>query len=378
MRIVFLCGSLEPGIDGVGDYTRRLGGELVRMGHTTSIISLNDSSIENALEDEQVAEEAVITVLRLPSNLSWKTRMDYAKRWIEKSNPDWISLQFVPFSFHKKGLPFFLFTHLRKIGEGRKWHIMFHELWVGMAKASPFKYLIWAKLQQRIIRNLTYELEPHQIHAQSKLYNSQLEKINIKSEYLPLFSNIKKIDSSEIPTPHEKKPSIIVFGTIHPNAPIHNLSKEISAFCKLNNTELIVKFIGRTGAEQKLWQKVMQDEGLNVEVFGEQPAEVISEKLSEAKMGISTTSLSHIEKSGTVAAMLEHGLPVLCVSEKNEFKEAIPFTVPEGIVEYESGNFKSVFTKSFNIQFNNSVSRVASRFIESLNDVKNKTGKSKD
>lgn len=27
MTILFLCGSLEPGRDGVGDYTRRLAGD---------------------------------------------------------------------------------------------------------------------------------------------------------------------------------------------------------------------------------------------------------------------------------------------------------------------------------------------------------------
>ena len=42
MKIIFLCGSLEPGRDGVGDYVLLLSGELVRQGHQASIIALND------------------------------------------------------------------------------------------------------------------------------------------------------------------------------------------------------------------------------------------------------------------------------------------------------------------------------------------------
>jgi hypothetical protein len=40
MRIVFLCFSLEPGRDGVGDYTRALAGELIRPGHEVCAVAM--------------------------------------------------------------------------------------------------------------------------------------------------------------------------------------------------------------------------------------------------------------------------------------------------------------------------------------------------
>ena len=43
MNILFICGSAEPGKDGVGDYTRRLCGELLRTGHRTRILALCDN-----------------------------------------------------------------------------------------------------------------------------------------------------------------------------------------------------------------------------------------------------------------------------------------------------------------------------------------------
>mgnify|MGYP003474349261 CR=1 FL=1 len=42
MKILFICGSLEPGKDGVGDYTRRFCGELLKMNYEVQILSIND------------------------------------------------------------------------------------------------------------------------------------------------------------------------------------------------------------------------------------------------------------------------------------------------------------------------------------------------
>ena len=42
MNILFICGSAEQSKDGVGDYTRRLCGALIRLGHNAQILSICD------------------------------------------------------------------------------------------------------------------------------------------------------------------------------------------------------------------------------------------------------------------------------------------------------------------------------------------------
>ena len=42
MRIVFICGSLEPGRDGVGDYVRHLAVAVAQQGHETAAVALRD------------------------------------------------------------------------------------------------------------------------------------------------------------------------------------------------------------------------------------------------------------------------------------------------------------------------------------------------
>src|ERR1700679_2438430 len=112
MRIAFICSSLEPGRDGVGDYTRRLAGELIRQKHPSVIIGLNDTKISEIMSGSQEMEGTPIPVLRLPSMLPWKERETIARKWLNDFDPDWVSLQYVCFGFHIKGLPQVAHKHL--------------------------------------------------------------------------------------------------------------------------------------------------------------------------------------------------------------------------------------------------------------------------
>lgn len=65
MDILFICGSVEPGKDGVGDYTRRLSGELIRIGHEVKILSLCDHQGTSFLTEFQEIEGTKVAVNRI-------------------------------------------------------------------------------------------------------------------------------------------------------------------------------------------------------------------------------------------------------------------------------------------------------------------------
>jgi len=104
IKIVFVCGTLESGKDGVGDYTRRLAGELIRQGHEASIIAIHDRYATELLVGFQPDEQTAVPVLRIPPLFSSKSKLPTIFSFINRANPDWVSLQYVPFSFHPKGL----------------------------------------------------------------------------------------------------------------------------------------------------------------------------------------------------------------------------------------------------------------------------------
>ncbi len=190
MKIIFICGSLEPGRDGVGDYTRKIACELIRQGNKVGIVALNDKDVRNELNGVQKSGDITLPVLRLPSDLHPVQRYKRAGFWIDSNNPEWISLQFVPFAFHPKGLLFGFSKYIHRFTKGRRLHIMFHELWVGRANNSSIKRRVLSYLQQTQIKNLIKVLQPALIHTHLPILQLKLKKMDIVVKPLPLFSNI--------------------------------------------------------------------------------------------------------------------------------------------------------------------------------------------
>jgi glycosyltransferase involved in cell wall biosynthesis len=370
MKILFLCGSLEPGHDGVGDYTRTLAAEMIRTGHHVRAISLNDAYLDEELDCIQFYGDIQVPVLRLPARWPSRRRFREAKKWIDEFDPNWISLQFVIFSFQSKGLPIRLSYFLAKLGKGRYWHIMFHELWVGMPIGASLKHILWGWLQKKIILSIILRLKPEIINTQSWLYYAQLTKLGFNVSYLPLFSNIPVVDSiveNEEKTINgsRKNISMVVFGTIHPSTLIEQLLEEVITYKKKNNTEITLTIIGRCGPEQERWVSAWKSAGLKVQVLGEQSATTISHVLSCASVGIATCAIAMIDKSGTVAAMLKHGLPVLCVAKPWVSREIDILKPPHGIIELSKGGLDACMKSIPDIHYPD-VSDISSTLIKQL------------
>ncbi|MDB5009965.1 MAG: glycosyltransferase family 1 protein [Mucilaginibacter sp.] len=351
MRLLFLCGSLEPGYDGVGDYTRRLAAEMIRQGHQVTAISLNDTYVNIRSVYFQNAENVKLEVLRIPSACTTKQRFKLAKKWIDKYNPEWLSLQFVIFSFHSKGLPVGLGAFLSRLGKGRRWHIMFHELWVGMPLGASKTHIFWGWLQKKIILSIIFKLKPEVIHTQSRLYFAQLNKLGIKINYLPLFSNVpvanSLVENGKVNTDSVQNiVSMVIFGTIHPLSMIDRLLHEVIIYKEKEKAEVKLIIIGRCGPEQEHWINIWKSAGLNVEVLGEQPVQCISQVLKHASIGISTSAMAMIDKSGTVAAMLEHGLPVLCVAKPWTPRGVTLSKAPNGIFELSKDGLEACIKRN--------------------------------
>ncbi len=367
MNIVFICGSFEAGRDGVGDYTRKLAEALISKGHNVGIIALNDQYITEVFEGIPQSGDLNIRIIRLPSIWPSKKRWHRAGLWVDEINPEWISIQFVPFAFHSKGLSFGLGKSLAKIGHGRRWHIMVHELWVGMNEEASLKFVLWGSLQKRLIRNLFKTLKPSLIHTQSILYEKEIQKIGLRATLLPLFGNIpmrpvapKKIDNES------KNISFVLFGGIHPEAPVKELINELKLYSVSNGIGIEIITIGRCGKEQFIWEKECDRADLPIKVLGEQSPATISEVLSNSCFGISTTPASLIEKSGAVAAMREHGLNILCVSCTWTPRNAKGIRLPNGVMQYEQGQIEKFIKYNFKSFSYNNITDITNQFVSNL------------
>ena len=367
MKILFICGSLEYGRDGVGDYTRRLAGELIRQGHEAAIIALNDRHISAIEDTEQETENTKISVLRLPAGIKNKERYILAKKHIDSFNPKWLSLQLVIYGFQKKGLPFGLPHHLKKLGKGHKWHIMFHELWVGTYYTQNSKTTILRFLQKKILVKLIKNTRPKVINTHCSLYKYKLEKLGYKTETLPLFSNIPIIDSNS--TKRKRNEFILViFGSIHPNKPFASFAKKLKDVGTKHNYIFEIRFIGKNGREIETWINCLEKEHINYKIYGEMSTESISKQLAQADIGITSTPSIMAEKSGTIMAMIEHGLKIISVSEVDtNNKNLISIRNPMNLFTFDGGEIDlQLFNRTGKDNVANTLEYVTNLFIKYL------------
>jgi len=166
MKISFLTSCLEPEHDGVGDYTRLLAAECKRAGHATCLIALNDSQCGQVHRDQRP--------LRLSAALPWADRIKIAKEYLDDFSPDFVSLQFVCYGFHPRGIDWSLAGSLKSIIGSVPVQVMFHELWIGGQIGASLKDRFLGILQRRGVLNILQQLPIRRDHVRHDPEDPQL------------------------------------------------------------------------------------------------------------------------------------------------------------------------------------------------------------
>ena len=138
MHIALLFPTFPPALDGIGDYTARLASTLAAE-HTVSVWTTAD-------------EVACIPNVAVRQGVSFKTRtgptsMAAAARC---DRPDWVVLQYNPFSYGHRGLNLTLAPALRKIkaaSPGTRIAVMVHEPFVPVTNWRWAILTVWQRWQ---------------------------------------------------------------------------------------------------------------------------------------------------------------------------------------------------------------------------------------
>ena len=301
MKMMFLTGCLEPGKDGVGDHTRELAAECGRRGHQAFLVSLNDPWIDQTHRENGL--------LRLGPNQSWVDRVTVTRSFLAERAPDLVSLQLVLYSFHPAGLSFALPQLLRAIIGQTPVQIMFHELWIGTEIGSRFKTRMVGFCQRKIIETVVNKLACRVIHTSNLVYIQLLSRYGITAKHLPLFGSVPVVQPENVPPRSDHVLRLGIFGSLHPEwSP-----DEMLAQLKTLGKPIQLSHIGRIGPGESRWKDLTERYGSEVELsrLGERSLAEISQFFSFVDFGVATTPLALIGKSSCVAAMLDHGLPVI-------------------------------------------------------------------
>ena len=124
--------------------------------------------------------------------------------------------------------------------------------------------------------------------------------------------------------------------------------------------------MGRTGAQGKKWVEAFESFQIMTEDLGELTEIEISNILQESTFGITTNPIFVVEKSGTVAAMREHHLPILIVSEKTKPKEHLKLLFDVDFIEYNQGDFKDFILKRHSHRNHLGLDKTCLTFLDAL------------
>lgn len=362
MNILFICGTIELGKNGVGDYTSRLAGEIIRQGHNASVVAVHDLFINELLYFNILDEEIPICGLRIPQRFKQTKKIEYLKLFIESQNPDWVSIQFVPFSFHSKGIPYNLGALLYPIINNYRIHIMFHELWIGTHGGWDLKTIFWKSLQKYIIKRLIVNLQPELVTTTIKKY---LQLLSLKNaELLPLFGNIPILVNVETDVRPEFL-KVIIYGSV--TSCLEDFKEQILWLNNLSlnlGKKLLFIFIGNNGLYKSKAEAIIENVCGTSVLFsvGFVSKDIVSYYLVNSDFGISRADHTYFGKSGTTITMLEHGLPVLLKGKRPSLSTQVDYVsvqhqlfyphdpVPKSIIKYPKRNFITSITNQY-LQF---------------------------
>jgi hypothetical protein len=350
MKLLFIAGRLEPGKDGVGDYTWELAAECARRGHPSSLLSLNDPWIKGPIKE--ISTDTGTSSLRLGPHQSWVDRVTAARAFVAETGPDLVSLQLLLYSFHPAGLSFVLPQLLRAIIGQTPVQVMFHELWLGGQTGARLKTRVFGYCQRKIIEGVVKKLACRVTHTSNPVYVRLLSRRGIKAKLLPLFGNVPIVQVDDVSfaetgatkgerrTPNVERqtanverrtPNAIrlapredavlrlgIFGSLHPEWSPDAMLAEL----KTLGRPIQLSHIGRIGPGESVWTDLTGRHGTEIELsrLGERSVDEISRFLSYLDFGISTVPLALIGKSSSVAAMLDHGLPVIVNRDDVHFR----------------------------------------------------------
>ena len=280
MKICFISGPYNPGKCGISDYITLLSAKLKNHGHQSQHIAIDNGNTLSEIADN------------LPP-------------------ADLYSIQFAPFSFSPNGFSkkrlFCLANSLRN----KNTHINFHEIWIGAYPKAKWKEKTIGWLQKREIVKFINISNPVSITCSNSAAIDRMRQSGIDCQYLYLFGNIPYSKTEQ--TIASTVLSVAFFGTLYEKFPYDLLAEKLNEISKSLDIPIHIKIIGRQreGEGIKIIQQISQKYRFAISRSGKLPSSKISEEFQNCDLGISTTPFDILGKSGSTAAMLEHGLPVL-------------------------------------------------------------------
>jgi len=328
MRLAFLCDGLEPGANGIGDMARHHVQPLAARGTECLLVAINDHAADRVVSRASSPDHFGAPILRIPSASGYAATTRLVRERLGEFKPDWLSLQFVCHGFARKGILLAEPLWMPRAFAGYPLHVMMHELWVGHGVFhTPRKALVGA-LQKPMIRALLGRLKPRAVTTSCLFYADLLRGIGVEAGVIPLCGNVKV--GEEVGGPwldarlsdcgldlarrgREHYWLFGLFGTILEEWRPEALFARLAALAGAHGREAVVLSAGGSGRDMDAllasWRRRHPE--MRFAALGRLAEAELSAFFNFLDFGLTSHPHYTAGKSGAIAAMLEHGLPVI-------------------------------------------------------------------
>lgn len=299
MRLALIADSNQLGKSGVGDYALRL---------------------------SEALEEFKVTVQVFPVGKADNQEKASLRRAVAHFQPDWVSFQFVPYAFGRRGL-----VHSRTLPwqqlRGRiGTHFMFHEIWIGAHDGATIRQRCIGYLQKAGIHSMMRAIRPQVTHCSNRVYSEMLSRAGIKNNILPLFGNIPisagRVDPyrqllTNMDQGSDRSDWVVAafFGTLYSSRNLTPVIHRLQSQCQTHNRRLLIVSLGHCPDADSVFSQLASTfiDAAKPEflIKGAMEASELSAWIGNADVGLATTPYNIIEKSGSALAFVEHGIPVI-------------------------------------------------------------------
>lgn len=323
MTVAIVCSSLEQGRDGVGDYSALLAGGLVEAGANCRLIALHDPCVREPIE---AGTHARFPTLRLPAHMPWADRFSLAHQFLTPLSPQWVSLQFVSYGWHRRGFVAGWGRRFDALAGAASRHLMVHEVWKGESVGAPLKWRALAAVQRAMIKRMIRRWRPRVVHTHTPVYAEMLASIGWRAKLLPLFSGVPvaprddawifgKLQTGGVTiSPANRSEFWLVgfFASLHPEWEPEPLFATLRAAARTSGRRPILVSAGRMRGGEARWASMpmLYPDFTFIDLGALEPARV-SQFLQSLDFAVATTSWKQMPKSSAGAAMLDHGLSLV-------------------------------------------------------------------
>lgn len=337
MSLVIVAGGLQPTRDGIGDHSRRLAAALTKLGVPTAILALADERLTGDTREEPQEEEGLeIPTLRLSPTLAFSERVVRGRRFVDKVGGRHLMFAFSPYQFDRRGIVWRATIELPRLARRLSSSILFHETWIGEDIGASLRTRCVGLAQRLMVQRLVRALEPVRLYSTNPLYREMLQANGIATETLPHFGNVPVqatraeswlprllADKGVAVGPQGLDAFYLIglFGSLYPGLDLPSLLPAFDAAAERRGKRPLVASIGIMG-DRPQWLAWQRAHGARFGLIDIGPATPlrISQFINSLDLGLATTPLAQFGKSGTAAAFIEHGVPVLIAVEAPRFR----------------------------------------------------------